>query len=101
MADKRNLKSEYVQLATKIVIWILGSILIYWLILKLTGHSPTMDQLILIGEGLIIGFLFKLQRDIHENRIEIKINRIKIKNIDRNFIALAKDFKECKRRYQT
>ena len=47
-----------------IYIWILGVLLIYWILLKLTNHSPTVDQMILVGVGILGGLLFKQQYDI-------------------------------------
>ena len=47
-----------------IYVWILGVILIYWILLKLTNHSPTIDQLTLVGVGILGGLLFKQQYDI-------------------------------------
>ncbi len=36
-----------------IIVWILGIVLIYWLILKLTDHSPTFIQLVIVVGGII------------------------------------------------
>lgn len=71
---------------------IIGAIvLIYFLLLKLTGHSPTIDTIILtmlsvilaglIGDGLTLG--------IHIG----KFNEF-IKNSNQKFQSLANDFKE-------
>ena len=47
--------TEIMMLASKIVMWTLGPLLIYWLILKITGHSPTASSVLISLNAIIIG----------------------------------------------
>lgn len=44
-------------LVWKLITYGLGILVIYWLILKLTNHSPTLDQIIIAVAGFIVSFL--------------------------------------------
>jgi len=80
----------------KIVIWVLGVIVIYWLLLKITGHSPTSET-VFIGVfgaivtlmGIMLSFIINIKGEIGE------IKRF-MKESDRRFYALARDFREFK-----
>ncbi len=52
-----------------------------------------MDQVLLVGEGLTLGFLFKLYGEV---KVQTATLKTYIKNADRRFFALAKDFKDSK-----
>lgn len=41
-----------------LLIWVLSIIVIYWIILKLTNHSPTIEQIIAGFGGIISTFMF-------------------------------------------
>lgn len=70
MKQEHNLEF-FVALFFKLVALVLGTVLIYWLILMITGHSPTMDQAFMTYIGInstiiltIAGFMFKIQSSI-------------------------------------
>lgn len=80
----------------KIIVWVLGAILIYWILLKITGHSPPSETVFMGAFGIIItlvtimfGFVFNISRDIGE------IKRF-MKESDRRFYALARAFERFK-----
>jgi hypothetical protein len=65
--------------ASKLVSFVLGIIVIYWLLLKITGHSPTTDQVVLSYLTLIttlvvamVGVLFKVVGELRELRGEFR-----------------------------
>ena len=47
-----------------IIVWILGIIAIYWILLTLTNHSPTLEQLGMVVLGILTTLVFK-----HNSRI--------------------------------
>ncbi len=66
-------------LIAKIASYCLGLLLIYWLLLKISGHSPTSDQIILAYLGAlttsifaIVGVLIKIVGDVRELKGEFK-----------------------------
>ena len=89
---------EWIQIGAKILFWCLSVILIYWLILKLTGHSPTTDQVIITllvalcttFAGFVI-FSIRFTNKVCEHIG--KVNQY-MKESDRRFFALARDFKK-------
>ena len=57
-------KKGRLEVILNIVVWSLGIFLTYWIILKLTNHSPTLDQ---INTGillLVITLIFKQQHSL-------------------------------------
>jgi uncharacterized membrane protein len=102
MADKRSVIMnkrllDGLSIISKIVMWALGVLVIYWLILKLTGHSPTYDQLILaivsiLATGFFAFIIYFIQ---FSNRVYQHMGRVEnhMKDSDRRFHALANDFK--------
>jgi hypothetical protein len=66
-------------IASKILFYALGILLIYWLLLKITGHSPTSDQITTIvlsflltamaGLGLVV---FRMMGELREMRGEFR-----------------------------
>ncbi len=63
----------------KLLIYGLGILVIYWLLLKITGHSPTGDQIIIVYLTLLSGLviwsirmMFKLSGELHEMRGEFR-----------------------------
>lgn len=62
-----------VLIGSKLLAYVLGVWVIYWLLLKITGHSPTADQILMsylaLMTTLIVaigGVLFKLVGDVRE-----------------------------------
>ena len=57
MADKgyvgMKMRHRWVTLVSTVIFWILSIIAAYWIILKLTGHSPTSDQIVLVMLGFV------------------------------------------------
>ena len=101
MANKRNIiidrTLDWVRIVSKLIVWICGSIIIYWLILKITGHSPTTDQVLISTMGILgmlqiatLTLLIKFMIDMSSFRGHTEHH---IKECDRRFYALAKDFK--------
>jgi hypothetical protein len=68
----------------------LAALVICWLLLKLTNHSPTAEQLLIgiqiMNLTLLVGFMCKAF--MHMGKAEQFM-----KDSDRRFFALAKDFK--------
>lgn len=57
-------KKGKLEVILNIAVWALGIFLAYWIILKLTNHSPTLDQ---INTGillLVITLIFKQQNTL-------------------------------------
>ena len=84
-------RRDWIGILSKIVFWILSAIVIYWIILKLTDHSPTYDQVIITLLGILIVNHFWLS-----NKVSRHIGKIdeQMKESNRRFFALAKDFKK-------
>ncbi len=74
----------------RLIAWFLSALLVYWFILKLTGHSPTTNQIVLVGQGVIIVYIVKLNSDMNALSVTLKNY---IREIHRRFFTLAKDFK--------
>ncbi|MBU1198683.1 MAG: hypothetical protein KKF46_02205 [Nanoarchaeota archaeon] len=92
---KNNSKNKNVLSVFEYLFWIyviLGSaVIVYFIILKLTGHSPTTDTIILTMLSVILAGL--LGGSITVGTHIGKVNEF-MKNSDRRFAALARDFKE-------
>lgn len=89
---KNNLNT-YIIILGKILVWILGITVIIMLLLKLTGHSPTADQIMVSMLGamfatmLTFGYVFGTHMG--------EVNRF-MKESDRRFYALARNFERFK-----
>ncbi|MFO8015595.1 MAG: hypothetical protein R6U32_00675, partial [Candidatus Woesearchaeota archaeon] len=77
-----------IQLLLKMTIWVFGGLVIYWLVLKITGHSPTSEAVIMIVMGALtalvclnLSFTFNIMKDLGD------IKRY-IKESDKRFYAL-------------
>lgn len=83
---------DWTIITSKLLMQVLSILAIYWLLLKLTNHSPTIEEVILVIGGIVAltGFLFKIWREIKSIRSDLKNHT---KECDRRFYALAKDFK--------
>ena len=89
---------EWLIIASKLALWVFAGIIVYWLLLKLTGHSPTIEEIILMFCGMIFtlvlgiaSILIKFMVDV--NRFMVRIDEHK-RECDRRFYALAGDFKK-------
>ncbi|MEK6857621.1 MAG: hypothetical protein AABX39_03460 [Nanoarchaeota archaeon] len=80
-----------------IYIWILGVLLIYWILLKLTNHSPTIEQLTLVGVGILGGLLFKQQYDI--GKLDGKFESFK-DNCNKEFARIDNRFDKFEYRFE-
>ncbi|GEM_PF-5397083 len=79
-------------------IWVLGAITIYWLILKLTGHSPTVIQIMMSIGGFMgtvvvyhqrkLGQLDEFKRNTEKEFERIHHRFDKIENV---LVTLQKD----------
>ncbi len=75
-----------IYIVTVAVAFVLGSITIYWLLLKITGHSPTTDEIMIVLLSFIgVGIL-----NITQTMGELKA---KMEEHNKKFDALAYDFK--------
>jgi hypothetical protein len=74
----------------KVFSWVLLAVVIYWLILKLTNHSPTLLEIFfgmqMTINVVMLGFMYRVSK--HMGRVEQYM-----KDNDRRFAALASDFK--------
>lgn len=82
-----------------IVSAVLTAILAYWLILKLTNHSPSMDQVFLVfmtGTATVIlfitSFLFKTMLDTARIKVELKHTNGKLDTLCCDFKELRSEF---------
>jgi len=80
---------DWIETIFKIFFWVIGALMIYWLLLKITGHSPTELQLIM---GLQIATITILVKHIIDTNRAIGKFDCHKKECDRRFYALAKDF---------
>ena len=77
-------------IAIKFAAMFLGTWSIYWLFLKITGHSPSIDEIIL---GMVS---FNTVCIVSTIKVLSELNgrfREHAKNSDRRFYALTEDFK--------
>lgn len=75
-----------VWLAT-IYVWVAGGILIYWLILKITGHSPTALDILIVLNTVILSAMI-----IGGLTIGIKLGNLE--RTSKQFDSLSRDFKK-------
>lgn len=92
-------KIDYFDLLTKAAMWILGIIAIYMLVLKIIGHSPTIDAILTTFTGVIAMGLLNLH--YHFGELNHFINgtfpRFE-KNIQESFERVKEDLAEIKRK---
>lgn len=87
LADKRRRRMKKItvwhvlafNVFMKLLIYGLGILVIYWLLLKITGHSPTGDQIMIVFLTLLSGLvmwsirlIFKSSGELHELRGEFR-----------------------------
>lgn len=53
-------KKEILQVIAIILFYILLLLLAFQIIMKITGHSPSVETILLTGNGVIVAFLFNL-----------------------------------------
>ena len=82
---------EIALMGLRICAWLISILVIWWLILKLTGHSPTTDQITLAFASGIMIYVVRINGKLERLMGEFKMYR---KESDRRFFALAKDFKK-------
>lgn len=88
---------DLIIIVSKLLTWGLSVLVIYWIILKLTNHSPTIEEVILAFVcilagymGIMTGFMFKMWGELKSMRSDFRNHT---RECDRRFYALAKDFK--------
>ena len=84
---KKGLLGRIIHTFVKITFYILSAIVIYFIILKLTNHSPTTDSVIMAMGTVVLGFIFSLV--IKLSKLETKVSYM---HIQQN--TMAKDLKE-------
>src|SRR3989344_2877689 len=103
MIKKIKTKENLFEKLLNIIIWIFGILIIYWLVLKLTNHSPTIEQ---VGVGifvLIATLVFK--NEYKSGRIdefrsntekELSLIKNKVDKIESDVIYLKSDISHIK-----
>lgn len=88
-------KKDWVEIVTKSVIWILGIVLIYMLVLKILGHSPIYETIFGVALGVIVAQLFnmsykvgKLEGDIASVKNTFHYVKEDINKINNNLIKI-------------
>jgi len=61
------------QIISFIIFYILLILLAYQVIMKVTGHSPTMETLLATAMGVIIAVLFNMNSEFREFMGEVRI----------------------------
>lgn len=84
----------YVNAVFKVIIWVFGIILIYWLLLKITGHSPTSETVFMGALGIIVILHMFTLGFVIKNSIDISDIKRFMKESDRRFYAFAADYKK-------
>ncbi len=87
---KLNKKENLFEKLLNVIIWIFGILIIYWLVLKLTNHSPTIEQ-VAVGIFVLVNSLvfkneYKLGKfdEFKDNTTkELSFIRNKVDKIDR------------------
>ncbi len=96
----------FVSSLIKIFIWALGLLVIYWIILKLTGHSPTTEAVLMTAISLIgtitiglVGFCLKMsfeigkmKSDLHYTKNMVYVMAKDLKELKKDFNALSNSF---------
>ena|SRR3989338_8685531 len=77
-------------LILSIYIVISGIFLIYWLVLKLTGHSPT-------NEEIIIAVIFVMLPFVVKNSVDLAKLNVELKHTNKKLDTLCSDFKDSRR----
>lgn len=80
-------KTEWVPLISKFIMWVLGILLIYFLLLKILGESPTSDTIFAVTLGMLGANVMYLNYQL--GKIDSNI-----KHLSNQFQALASDFKK-------
>jgi len=84
-------KIDYFDLIMKIIIFLLGILVIYWVIQLIFGGSPTLTQfnnsLILILIGLTVHLYYKIGKFSHIENVFFKLE----KNIENSFNKTKRD----------
>lgn len=90
------MKENLFEKTLNVLIFILGILVIYWIILKLTNHSPTIEQLMIAGITSIAVVLFRHEYKLgklDEFRVhtikELEFIRTKVEKIDKIEMELA------------
>jgi hypothetical protein len=80
----------------RLFVWVMGVIVIYMLILKITSHSPTADQIIIAFLTIIGGLIFGLIGLVFSfnSKLEGKISRLdrRLSRLEGQFHEFAKAF---------
>jgi glucan phosphoethanolaminetransferase (alkaline phosphatase superfamily) len=89
---------KILMIISKILFWLLSCLAIYWIILKLTDHSPTVEYVLIAMMSItisgvfgIIIFLFVATGKVNKHMGKVENY---IRTSDKRFFALASDFKK-------
>ena len=87
-------KINWLDLITRVVIWVLSIFVIYLLILEIFGNSPQVDSVQNAVIAIIGAGIFSLYTKM--NDMNYRLGRIdsKLDGLATQFSAMAKDFKE-------
>lgn len=72
---------------TTIYVWIVGAILIYWIFLKITGHSQEAINILIVLNSLILAAMLS-------GGLTIGIKLGKLDRVATQFDSLSRDFKK-------
>ncbi len=90
---------DYFDLITKTVMWILGIIVVYMLIVKILGHSPTTEAIVLSLMGIFgMGLLHLYYHYGQFNNFTKETFPRFEKNIKESFARVKEDLEEIKRK---
>lgn len=88
---------DYLDLGMKIVLWILGIALIYMLILKITGHSPTFETVTLAFIGIFGVALLHLYYHFGQSNTFVKETFPRFeRNVKDSFDKIKEEFGEIR-----
>ncbi len=93
---------DYFELVTKTVMWVLGVIAIYMLLLKISGHSPALESILAIIIGIMgTNLLFvNYKMGKMEGKLELIDSRVQesFSHVKEEFAHVRKDLTYMKRR---
>ena len=88
------MKKDIINWILVLLVVILSLIIIYQLILKITGHSPTDTVILYSLIGLVISSQFFLFHSLGDIKYQTGKTQSKLDSLANQFAALAHDFKQ-------
>ena len=96
LVNKRNIMkiNKLIYKTATIASYILTTILIIMIFLKITNHSPTIDQIILTLLGAIIMIMVTMFGMIMKNHSEISKLKVEVRHINLKLDSIGHDLKK-------